>query len=138
MTAHDEPRQRVAIAVVEDEGQYLVGVRGPEQTLAGRAEFPGGRCLPDEDGATCAVRECREETGLAVTAVRKLCDVRHDYPHGALDLEFWLCRLDRREDANRVGGSFRWVAAQSLNSLDFPGANRAVLEILAAGSRPAS
>jgi 8-oxo-dGTP diphosphatase len=135
--AHDSV-EHVGIAVVEHERHYLVGTRGPDQPLPGRAEFPGGRCLPGEGGDACAVRECREETGLAITAVRLLHQSRHTYPHGTLDLEFWLCRLEADETANRCGGGFGWVPAKALNSLEFPEANRPVLEILTAGSRSAS
>jgi 8-oxo-dGTP diphosphatase len=138
VTLPDEPREHVAIAVVEHEGRYLVGTRRSDQPLAGRAEFPGGRCQPGEAGSACAVRECREETGFAVTAVRKLCEVRHAYAHGTLDLEFWLCRPIEGESPDDAAGRFRWVPAQSLKSLDFPEANRAVLEILAAGTESAS
>jgi 8-oxo-dGTP diphosphatase len=134
----DEPRERVAIAVVEHAGEYLVGTRRPDQPLAGRSEFPGGRCLPGEEGSACAVRECYEETGLAAAAVRKLCECRHAYPHGTLELEFWLCRLAADEEPSRATGAFGWVPSESLQSLDFPEANRTVLEILAAGMRTAS
>jgi 8-oxo-dGTP diphosphatase len=134
----DEPRERVAIAVVEHQDRYLVGTRRSDQSLAGRSEFPGGRCLPDEEGSACAVRECREETGLAVTAVRRLCEVRHTYAHGALELEFWLCRLGQGESPERAAGGFVWVPSESLKSLDFPEANRTVLEILGAGHQSAS
>jgi 8-oxo-dGTP diphosphatase len=138
VTPADDARERVAIAVVEHDGRYLVGTRGPDQPLAGRAEFPGGRCLPDEEGAACAVRECHEETGLRVTTVRKLWECRHTYAHGTLDLEYWLCRPERGEDADRAAGGFRWVPSDSLSSLDFPDANRTVLKILAAGNQTAS
>ncbi len=138
MTPTDEPRERVAIAVVEHAGRYLVGTRRADQALAGRAEFPGGRCLSGEEGSACAVRECREETGLAVTAVRQLVACRHTYPHGELELEFWLCRPAADQDVDPVAGGFRWVTAESLKSLDFPEANRAVLEILSAGPKSAS
>jgi 8-oxo-dGTP diphosphatase len=133
----DDSVERVAIAVVEHERRYLVGTRGPDQTLSGRAEFPGGRCLPGEEGQACAVRECREETGLIVTAVRLLHQGRHRYPHGTLDLEFWLCRAEAGEGADPEG-RFEWVPSEALHSLDFPDANRPVLEILTAGSRSAS
>jgi 8-oxo-dGTP diphosphatase len=138
VSSHDEPHERVAIAVVEHQGSYLVGTRRPDQPLAGRSEFPGGRCLPGEEGSACAVRECREETGLSVTVVRKLCDCRHAYAHGTLDLEFWLCQLEPGENPDHTGGGFGWVPSDSLNSLDFPEANRAVLKILAAGTQSAS
>ncbi|HEV8068643.1 MAG TPA: NUDIX domain-containing protein [Planctomycetaceae bacterium] len=138
MNPTDEPRERVAIAVVEHQGCYLVGTRRSDQPLAGRSEFPGGRCLLDEEGSACAIRECREETGLAVTAVRRLCDVRHTYAHGAIELEFWLCRLGEGESPERAGGGFVWVPSESLKSHDFPEANRTVLEILGAGPQSAS
>jgi 8-oxo-dGTP diphosphatase len=115
VTPTDEPRERVAIAVVEHAGRYLVGTRRADQALAGRAEFPGGRCLSGEEGSACAVRECREETGLAVIAVRQLVACRHTYPHGALDLEFWLCRPAADQDVDPVAGGFRWVLAESFN-----------------------
>jgi 8-oxo-dGTP diphosphatase len=130
--AADDPAEHVAIAVVEHEGCYLVGTRGREQTLAGRAEFPGGRCFPGEAGSACAVRECREETGLGVTAVRNLCECRHAYPHGTLALEFWLCRLERDQDPQSIANGFQWVPLERLKSLDFPEANRTVLGILGA------
>jgi 8-oxo-dGTP diphosphatase len=125
--------QRVAIAVVEHAGRYLVGTRGPAEVLAGRAEFPGGKCLPHEEGPAAAVRECREETGLEIIASRRLYACRHRYDHGTLDLEFWLCHPALPEIAGPVGGGFEWVPAQSLKSLHFPEANRPVLELLTAG-----
>jgi 8-oxo-dGTP diphosphatase len=124
--------QRVGIAVVERDGHYLVGMRRPGEVLAGRAEFPGGKCLPAEDGRACAVRECREETGIDVVTLRLLYTCRHVYAHGTLDLEFWLCRPARPETSGHVGGGFEWVPAQSLKSLQFPEANRPVIGLLAA------
>jgi 8-oxo-dGTP diphosphatase len=138
VTPIDNRVEQVAIAVVEHGRRYLVGTRGPDQPLAGRAEFPGGRCLPGEEYSACAVRECREETGLAVTAARKLCACSHAYAHGTLDLEFWLCRPEEGENPDHPEGGFAWVPLEALKSLDFPEANRAVLAILAAGTRTVS
>ncbi len=129
---------RVGIAVVEHNGRYLVGTRQPGQALAGYAEFPGGRCLPSECPRECAARECLEETGLEVVPKRRLHAGRHEYPHGIVELEFWLCCLAipgaQTPDDLEIGGDFHWVAAQSLQSLRFPDANRPVLEILNTGS----
>jgi 8-oxo-dGTP diphosphatase len=129
--------QRVAIAVVEHAGHYLVGSRKPGQALAGLAEFPGGKCLAGEDAAACAIRECREETGVDVVAIRLLNSCRHEYPNGTLDLEFWLCHPAAREVGNQMApprGSFEWLPAQTLKSLHFPAANQPVIDLLTAGT----
>ena len=55
----------VAIAVVEHDGCFLVGVRPEGKPLAGFAEFPGGKVDHGETPEQAAIRECREESGLA-------------------------------------------------------------------------
>lgn len=124
--------KQIGIAVVERHGTYLVGVRAAGQVLAGHAEFPGGKCDPGELPAACAVRECREETGLTVVAERLLDVVPFQYPHGAVALHFWLCRVGAEpEHRTDPQGGFRWVPARELAALDFPEANRAVVARLA-------
>ena len=125
---------RVAIAVVEQSGCYLVGTRKPGDVLAGHAEFPGGKCLSGETAAGCAVRECREETGVTVVAVRCLAACRHTYAHGTIDLEFWLCRPEPiiADLSPPVDNGFRWMPAQALKSLHFPAANEHVIRFLTA------
>lgn len=130
---------RVGIAIVERRGRFLVGVRQSGQVLAGKAEFPGGKCEPEESSRECVVRECLEETGVHVVPVRLLDHAEHEYDHGRVDLEFWLCRVDRVRDAavavdDDPQGSFRWVEWSELESLDFPDANRRVIDRLMAES----
>ena len=99
------------------------------------AEFPGGKCLPGEEPAICASRECLEETGLCVVPVRELMQVEHEYPHGLLSLHFWLCRPEA-DDAVRVEHrGFAWVPADGLANQRFPEANREVVEMLISGQR---
>jgi mutator protein MutT len=131
-------RKVIGIAVVEQAGRYLVGTRGAEGPLPGYAEFPGGKCLPGEDPAACACRECKEETGLAVIAVRELSQIEHEYPHGRLVLHFWLCRPERAADVQSEHQGFEWVSAAGLAEHRFPEANRGVLETLMSGQRLAT
>ena len=120
----------IGIAVVEHDGRYLVGTRAADVPLAGFAEFPGGKCRSGEDPADCAGRECLEETGIAVRAERLLLRRQFDYPHGLVDLHFWLCRLLNEADAAAVQGGFRWVPAAELSGLQFPEANAPVVRML--------
>lgn len=124
----DSERQRIGIAVIEHRGSFLVGIRGEHSHLAGKAEFPGGKCELGESSAECAVRECLEETGLRVDVEQLLCDQEFDYPNSRLRLSFYLCRLVDTENAPPAG--WNWIPCQQLGELDFPGANAPVIEML--------
>lgn len=121
---------RVGIAVVEHRGRYLVGHRRPPSPLAGKAEFPGGKCAPDESHEQAALRECLEETGLAVRSVRCLYERHFEYAHGAVDLQFWLCAALADEVADDLNG-FGWLTIEELLREDFPDANQPLIELLA-------
>jgi mutator protein MutT len=114
----------VAIAVLEHDEKFLVGVRPPGVPLAGLAEFPGGKIDPGETPEAAAVRECREETGLAVEVVGEYFSTMHQYEHGLLEIHFFRC--------HPVGAGsfdlqptlpFRWVNRDELARLEFPAAN---------------
>lgn len=114
----------IGVAVVEHKGRFLVGIRPQGKPLAGYAEFPGGKCEAGETPERCAARECAEETGLAVRPVRLLERVTWDYPHGRVELHFWLCGLVGPDDNPR--SPFRWTGREELATLRFPEANAGV------------
>jgi mutator protein MutT len=123
--------KRIGVAIVESAGCYLVGLRAPGTVLAGLSEFPGGKCESDETPQACAVRECLEETGLAVIPQRQLGTVPWDYPHGSVELHFWLCSLAQDLPPALVPAApFRWVPASELSTLTFPPANQHILQLL--------
>ncbi|MCA9039638.1 MAG: NUDIX domain-containing protein [Planctomycetaceae bacterium] len=128
MTNETKPPKRIGVAIVEHEGLYLVGVRLPTQTLAGKAEFPGGKCFPEESSEECAVRECLEETGLKVVARQMLYQIEHRYSHDVVDLQFWLCEL--ADDQPEPHTPFSWRSRDELGKLDFPEANAPVIKLL--------
>ncbi|QDT35670.1 (deoxy)nucleoside triphosphate pyrophosphohydrolase [Stratiformator vulcanicus] len=118
---------RIAIAVVERDGRYLVGLRTKQQTLAGKAEFPGGKVEANETFEAAAIRECLEETGLEIEIVSHLDSVEWDYDHGRIALEFILCRVGSQQEPRPP---FRWVAGNELPNLDWPDANQTVIQKL--------
>ena len=122
--------KRIGIAVVEHAGHYLIGTRGPDGPLPGYAEFPGGKCLPDESAEACAVRECLEETQLAVTVDRLLLRLEHTYSHATVDLHFYLCHPTEVVSVRDEHHGFRWTPASELPRLKHPEANAPVVELL--------
>ena len=79
----------VAIAVVQADDLFLVGVRPKGSPLAGYNEFPGGKLHNGEIPEDAAVRECQEETGLTVEVVEKYFSTLHQYDHGLLEIHFF-------------------------------------------------
>ena len=121
---------RVGIAVVEHANHYLVGVRGPTGPLAGYDEFPGGKCIANETAAACAVRECLEETNLAIRITQPLYHRRFDYSHATVDLSFYLSELESPDNLITPTPPFRWVDLRELCGLRFPDANQEVVSLL--------
>ena len=50
----EQTHKTIGIAVVEYQGRFLVGIRPPGASLAGFAEFPGGKCEEAEAPAAAA------------------------------------------------------------------------------------
>lgn len=118
----------VAVAVVEHQGALLIGPRPAGSALEGLWEFPGGKVRPAESPAEAAVRECREETGLAVEVVGTFPQRRQRYSHGRVWLRFFHCRPIDWEYLPRA--PFRWIWRSELGSFRFPAGNRHVLQRL--------
>lgn len=128
--------RRIGIAVVQQGDCFLVGTRPAGSPLAGCAEFPGGKCEPDELPGACAVRECFEETGLTVELVSQLATIPWSYPHGDVELHFWLCRcveVTSNASPPLPVAPFRWLPRTQLQDESFPPANAAIIEQLSAG-----
>ncbi len=125
----------IAVAVVEHQGRYLIGLRPAGVALAGLWEFPGGKLEPGETPETAAERECWEETGLHVQAGAAYPSIEHEYAHGRLRLHFIACAVaDTTSPASQwwpaVPERFRWVSAEELGEYEFPAANAGLLEVL--------
>ncbi len=121
----------VAVAVVEHDGQFLVGIRPPGVPLAGFAEFPGGKVLLGESPEAAAVRECFEESGIVVDTDGAYLSVKHQYDHGLLHIHFIRCRLRDSSGGNQHPKTgFGWVDATELSRLKFPAANAKLIGIL--------
>ena len=118
----------IAIAVVEQDGRFLIGQRPPDVPLAGYWEFPGGKIEPGETSEAAAVRECLEEAGIAVEALFQYPPHVEPYRHGSVQLHFIGCRplSLTQTPTNR----FQWVARHDLGNYEFPAGNRALLQTL--------
>jgi 8-oxo-dGTP diphosphatase len=122
----------IAIAVVEHEGRFLIGQRPADVPLAGLWEFPGGKMQPGETPEAAAVRECCEETGLAVEPLFRYLGETHEYEHDRVELYFIACRLADGESGTPQP-PFIWISREDLSHYEFPAGNWRLLELLRGG-----
>ena len=123
----------VGIGLIRRGATYLVRLRPQGTVYAGYWEFPGGKCEPGESPAQTTIRECLEETGLAVVAGRLRRVIEHHYPHGHVRLHFYDCVPADPATEPAAGSGCRWVRAAELAALRFPEANEPILEELTRG-----
>ena len=121
----------IAIAVVEHENRFLIGQRPAGVALAGLWEFPGGKIESGETAEAAAVRECLEETGIAVEALFQYRVQIEQYDHGQVELHFIACAPLDDGRPNPAAG-FRWVSRADLANYEFPSGNRGLLQQLLA------
>jgi 8-oxo-dGTP diphosphatase len=121
----------VAAAVVERDGMFLVTRRLKGTHLEGCWEFPGGKCEPGESHAACLEREMREELDTGVRVGEEIFTIAHEYPERIVELHFFRCEL-AAEPRPLIGQEMRWIAREELRTLDFPPADREVIESLIA------
>jgi len=115
----------IAIAVVEDDDRFLIGQRAADAILAGLWEFPGGKIEVGESPKVAAVRECMEESGIAVRVHGEYPSHVHDYPHGRVVLHFLNCSPVHA--GSSPAAPFRWVNRSELQLYRFPDANKQIL-----------
>ncbi|MFW6189354.1 MAG: A/G-specific adenine glycosylase [Planctomycetota bacterium] len=118
---------RTAIAVFRREGRVYIQKRPDDGLFAGMWEFPGGKVRDGERPAEAAVRECREEVGVACTVDEKLTELTHYYTVFRVRLHAFLCSPDGRPPEDRT---HRWVAVSKLERYPMPSANRQVVQAL--------
>lgn len=132
----------IAVAVVEQAGRFLIGLRPEGVALAGLWEFPGGKVEAGETPAEAAVRECREEAGLEVAVVEEFPAAVQQYDHDRVRVHFFRCRLvepapidgDVSFAAPPVPPRFRWVEGRRLREFTFPQANDRLIAMLSGDS----
>jgi mutator protein MutT len=95
--------------------------------MPGYWEFPGGKCEGDESPEAAARRECLEETGFAVDGCRLRQTIRHTYPHGSVELNYFDCTLVQGCADPIEGTCFVWKSLDELRNLHFPEANEVII-----------
>ncbi|MBZ5558349.1 MAG: (deoxy)nucleoside triphosphate pyrophosphohydrolase [Acidobacteriia bacterium] len=119
----------VTAAVIERDGRFLVTRRQQGVHLEGCWEFPGGKCDPGEALAACLARELREELDVDARIGGEIFTAAHAYPERRVELHFFACEL-LGEPRPQQGQAMQWVRREDLAALEFPPADKELIEKL--------
>jgi 8-oxo-dGTP diphosphatase len=119
----------VAAAVIEQDGRFLLTRRLEGTHLAGRWEFPGGKCEPGETHAEALARELEEELAVPVAVGQRILFTTHTYDERMVELHFYETRL-LGTPTPQLGQPMRWASREELGQLDLPAADAALITLL--------
>lgn len=117
---------RVVAAAVIDQNRCLIARRGPEMSLPGRWEFPGGKVEADEAPPAALVRELSEELGLLIVVEEWLARSELLAPR-PLRLDLYRATWVSGEPRATEHAEIRWVTAGELAAFDWAEADRPLL-----------
>ena len=124
----------VAAALILRGEEVLICQRRPDQPMALKWEFPGGKIEPGETPEEALARELDEELGIDAEIGSRVAHTRHTYRSGgAVDLQFFAVHFFRGDVTNRIFHDVRWIPLRELTAYDFLAADRELIRDLAAG-----
>ena len=122
----------VAVAIIEQDGKFLVGKWASDKQYAGKWAFLGGKLEPGEKPEEALRREIREELGMEVKIVRTLPVTDANLSDGkSFRLHIFVCKIGQgplKMDKEHV--EHRWVTPAELQALDFIDPDKAIFSFL--------
>jgi 8-oxo-dGTP diphosphatase len=121
----------VAVAVIiNTEQEVLIALRQAHQHQGGLWEFPGGKVEAGEATSEALKREVKEELDLAVVTAIPLLEVTHDYGDKLVLLDVWHVSEYAGEARGVEGQTIRWCAVNDLDTVNFPEANKTIINAI--------
>lgn len=124
------PTYRIAVGVIQKEGQILITRRKSEGLLGGLWEFPGGKIEKSESAKMACQREIREEVNLTVTPTQKLTTIKHAYSHFRIEMDVFLCDYESGRVELNSPVDYRWITINQIDDFPFPKANHKFIPML--------
>jgi 8-oxo-dGTP diphosphatase len=130
---------QVVAAILERDGNVLIGQRKPEQSHPLKWEFPGGKVEPGETPEQALTRELEEELSIVNAAGLEITRYQYQYPgRDTIELIFFVIQSYTGEPQNLIFHEMRWEPAARLGNFDFVEGDRDFIRTYAGANRAGS
>ncbi len=120
----------VAVGVIKQDDQYFLTKRLADTHQGGKWEFPGGKVEADETVHQALFRELKEEVAIEALTCTPLMQISHDYGDKKVLLDVFVVDNFTGEAKALEGQQSAWVTLAQFADLNFPAANKAIIEKL--------
>jgi 8-oxo-dGTP diphosphatase len=118
MTAVKREIEVVGAVIVRD-GLVFCVQRGPDGSLPGMWEFPGGKIEEGEAAAAALEREIQEELRCGVNVGNLITTTAYEYEFGTVRLTTFYCQLAGGDPELTEHAALRWLAPEDLDDLEW-------------------
>ncbi|PLS23933.1 (deoxy)nucleoside triphosphate pyrophosphohydrolase [Bifidobacterium imperatoris] len=120
----------VGAAIVKD-GTVLCAQRGPDKSLAGYWEFPGGKIEPHETPRQALHREIEEELLCDIEVADEVCTSEYAYDFGTVRLTTFICHLHNGTPRLTEHTAIQWMEPAAMPQLNWAPVDRAAAKLIA-------
>jgi 8-oxo-dGTP diphosphatase len=127
---------QVTAAILIRDDRILIAQRLPDDKLAGRWEFPGGKIEDNETARQCLVREMKEEFGIDVAVNEFFAENTHRYAAQTIRLLAYRVVWQGGDFVLNAHAAVRWVPLNRLGEFEFAPADKPFVQKLQTGAIP--
>jgi 8-oxo-dGTP diphosphatase len=124
---------KVTAAILVKDNKIIIAKRGPNDRLANKWEFPGGKIEIDETPEQCLKREMKEEFDIVVSVGEYLGSSIFHYDHMSIELMAYRTYWENGEIDLKDHDDFNWVSLEQLAEFDFAPADLVFVQKLKNG-----
>jgi len=124
---------KVTAAILVKDNKIIIAKRGPNDRLANKWEFPGGKVENNETPEQCLKREMKEEFDIDVSVGEYLGSSIFHYDHISIELMAYRTYWENGEIDLKDHDDFKWISLEQLVEFDFAPADMVFVKNLKNG-----
>ena len=118
----------VAVGIIFNNREVFLTKRLERAHQGGKWEFPGGKVEQDETVIEALSRELKEEIAIDVISCQPFMEIKHDYGDKQVFLDIYTVNEYIGEPTAQEGQQQAWYQPSELKALEFPAANKAIVD----------